>query len=99
MPDSLQDSDFEAGKSLGLFKIFGKQDSELLSGEDDRHLNFRVSFYLERLNRSEPFQYNFILSTTVLFNGPMGRIYFFPVKPFHRFIVPAMMKRVLRTKW
>lgn len=37
----------EPGEQLGLFKVFAKTENEVILGEDDKHLNFRVSLYLE----------------------------------------------------
>ncbi len=82
----------EPGNGIGLFKVFAKTDSEALLGEDDSHLNFRISFHLE--NRNDNF-YNFTLSTAVLMNSWFGKVYFLPVRPFHRFIVPTMMKGIV----
>ena len=32
----------EPGEQLGLFKVFDKTDNEVVLGEDDKHLNFRI---------------------------------------------------------
>ncbi len=94
-PTELQDSDFEKGKTLGLFKILDKNQREILCGEDDWHLNFRASFFLERNSGENPFQYNLIFSTTVKFHGLFGRLYFLPVKPLHKLIVRAMIRKIV----
>ncbi len=43
----IDDTDLEKGRQIGLFKIFDKTDNELILGEDDKHLNFRVSLLLD----------------------------------------------------
>ena len=37
----------EPGEQLGLFKVFAKTENEVILGEADKHLNFRVSLFLE----------------------------------------------------
>ena len=58
-------------------------------GLDDRHLDFRVSL---RLLRSDDAAGVLQLTTTVTFHGRLGRLYFALVRPFHRRIVPAMLR-------
>ncbi len=36
------------------------------------------------------------ISTTVQFNNHFGKLYFLLVRPFHRLIVPAMLKGIIR---
>lgn len=83
----------EQGAVIGLFKVFDRTQNEVLMGEDDRHLNFRISFLLEKKPENT---YSFILSTTVLIHNFLGKIYFFPVKPFHKLVVHAMMKKIIQ---
>lgn len=84
----------EKGYSLGLFKIVEKTFNEVLMGEDDKHLNFRISFFLVKNDHDH--SYSFTLSTTVMMNNWLGKIYFLPVKPFHSLIVPGMMKSIVK---
>lgn len=80
----------EPGEQLGLFKVFNKTDNEVIIGEDDKHLNFRVSLLLDKSNKL------LIISTTVEFNNWLGRLYFLPVRPFHQMIVPTMLKEIIK---
>lgn len=57
-------------------------------GEDDQHLDYRVSVRLER----EQGKCWVVVSTVVKFNNGLGRAYFVPVRPVHKIIVPAMMR-------
>ncbi len=79
------------GDQLGIFKVLDKNEKELILGENDKHLDFRVSLYLQQ----QPAQQQLLCTTTVHYNNRWGRIYFFFVKPFHRLIVPAMMKSTI----
>lgn len=76
------------GEQMGLFRVYAHTEQELVLGEDDRHLDFRVSLL------TEP---GFLtLSTTVRFHNFWGRLYFLPVAPFHRMVVPAMLRGMQR---
>jgi len=84
----------EPGEQLGLFKVFAKTENEVILGEDDKHLNFRVSLYLEQQTNGTK-KKNLIVTTTVEFNNWFGRLYFLPVRPFHKLIVPTMLKGII----
>jgi len=83
----------EKGERVGLFKVFDKTDEELILGEDDKHLDFRISLMVEEVagQRKE-----ITISTTVIFHNWMGKLYFLPVKPFHKLIVPRMLKGIIK---
>lgn len=87
----------EAGSenSKGLFNVLDRTDNEILMGEDDKHLNYRISFFLNR-DDNKVKNYSLIISTIVLINNRLGKIYFFLVKPFHKWIVPDIMKRMMK---
>ncbi|MCH5597028.1 DUF2867 domain-containing protein [Niabella ginsengisoli] len=80
------------GIMIGLFKIFDITDNEIIMGEDDKHLNFRVSLFIA----SNQNQKLITISTTVQFNNLLGKLYFLPVQPFHKIIVPIMLKNMIR---
>jgi len=81
----------ERGQSVAGFEVFDLSPRELLMGADDRHLDFRLSFFLERSGD----RYDVSAATTVKFNGWSGRAYFVPVKPLHRIIMPAIIRRMI----
>ncbi|MBK8802168.1 MAG: DUF2867 domain-containing protein [Fibrobacteres bacterium] len=85
---------WEIGEQVGIFRVFGKHRNELVLGENDRHLNFRVSLLLSE-DTTDPTRKFYTVSTAVEFNNRLGRWYFAIVKPFHRLIVPLMIKRGL----
>lgn len=85
----------EKGEQIGLFKVFDKTDNEIILGEDDKHLNFRVSLFIKKQNETKTDK-KLIISTTVKFNNWFGRLYFLPVRPFHKLIVPTMLKGILK---
>ena len=77
------------------FPVLGRREHEVLMGLDDRHLDFRVSL---RLLRSDDADDSLLLTTTVTFHGALGRLYFALVRPFHRRIVPAMLRSAVTRK-
>lgn len=76
------------GEQMGLFRVFERTSDELILGEDDQHLDFRVSLFVE--------QGGLTLSTVVRYHHFWGRLYFLPVAPFHRMVVPAMLRGMQR---
>lgn len=85
----------EPGEQLGLFKVFSRTNNEVVLGEDDKHLNFRVSLFLDQL-LNETDKKTLSISTTVEFNNWFGRLYFLPVRPFHKLIVPTILKGIIK---
>tara|TARA_B100000674_G_C37619221_1_gene813493 strand:- start:164 stop:754 length:591 start_codon:yes stop_codon:yes gene_type:complete len=83
------------GEQLGLFKVFSKNENEVILGEDDKHLNFRISIFVNQ-SKEETKKKHLIISTTVEYNNWFGKLYFLPVRPFHKLIVPTMLKGIIR---
>jgi hypothetical protein len=84
----LSHATLQVGGRLGIFRVFERASDEVLLGEDDRHLDFRVSVLV--LNDGSA---NWAtVSTVVRFNSWLGRAYFLPAWPFHKLIVPAMLR-------
>ncbi len=84
----------ELGEQLGLFKVFNKTENEVVLGEDDKHLNFRISLHLSP-NSNDENKKNLTITTTVVFNNWFGRLYFLLVRPFHKLIVPTMLRSIV----
>jgi hypothetical protein len=80
---------FEVGKRVGLFKVFANTASEIIGGEDDKHLNFRISLFTNHQPSGEVL---IVVSTVVQFNNLLGRLYFIPVRLFHGLITRSMLK-------
>lgn len=85
----------EEGDRLGLFKVYHKTADEIVIGEDDKHLNFRVSLFINK-HKSQISNKQLTLITTVKFNNWFGRFYFFLILPFHNVIVPTMLKGIIK---
>lgn len=74
----------------GIFRILDKTATEIIMGEDDKHLNFKVSLLLNQGNDNYK---SITVTTAVALNNLLGKIYFFIIKPFHKAIIPRLLKR------
>jgi len=93
-------TDFKNGKNLlfqnptdsksALFNVINRNDNEIVMGENDKHLNFRLSVLIIRKESLS----EIYLTTIVKFNNIWGRLYFLPVKPFHKIIVKSLLKKI-----
>lgn len=77
------------GATVGFFPLLAETPDEVVMGLDDRHLDFRVSVRVE----GDAGARRAVVVTRVRFHGALGRAYFLPVRPVHRVLVPAMMRR------
>ena len=83
----------KVGESFaGSFKVLAVKEGEILTGETDKHLDFCLSFIIQERGHN----YQISLVTVVHFNGCLGRFYFLPVKPMHKLIVRAILKRMVK---
>jgi Protein of unknown function (DUF2867) len=87
------------GKRIGIFKVYETHRTEVVLGEDDRHLDFRVSV----LARSRPDAAHgatfVVVSTVVHCHNRFGRCYIFLIAPFHRQVVKAGLRRAAGIGW
>ncbi|HBV15214.1 DUF2867 domain-containing protein [Chryseobacterium carnipullorum] len=88
------DLKLEVGQRVGIFKIFDKTENEIIMGENDKHLDFRVSVLYDKAKRNTG-KNSLTISTTVKYHNWMGILYFLPVRPFHQLIVPVMLKKMI----
>lgn len=91
----LRDLKVAPGESVGLFRIFDRAEREVLAGEDDRHLDFRVGMILEPVPAGGGPR-GLTVATAVRMHNRFGRFYFAVVRPFHRLIVPVMLRAMIR---
>jgi len=82
-------SDFyPVGSRAVYFTVIDRNENEIIMAENDKHLNFRISIMVNR----EGDNVTIYLTTLLKFNNLLGKLYFFPVKPFHRLIVISLLK-------
>jgi len=80
---------FESGQQFGVFKLYSVNETESVIGENDKHLDFRISFIVDIENGNE-----LVMSTVVNINNRLGTVYMFFVKPIHRILVSIMIKKM-----
>jgi hypothetical protein len=82
---------------IDFFRILSVSDSEVIVGEDDRHLDFRASILLRR--REAESGDELLMTTAVHCHNLLGRTYLAIILPFHRLIVRSMLNRAARRGW
>jgi hypothetical protein len=83
---------------LGIFKIYGTSPTEVVLGEDDKHLDFRLSVLCA--GQSSPgAPRHLILSTVVHCHNRLGRLYILLIAPFHRLVVQSSLRSAARIGW
>jgi hypothetical protein len=88
-----------AGKRVGIFKIFETHPTEIILGEDDRHLDFRVSVMLRPNPLTGDAATYVVVSTVVHCHNLLGRTYITLIAPFHRLVVKAGLRRAAALGW
>ena len=95
----LKSLDTEAVKDrVGIFKIYGKRDHEIILGEDDKHLDFRLSLYLVAHGETTTGN-RLVLSTVVHCHNLLGRAYILAIEQFHRLIVKSTLRQAAIAGW
>ena len=91
-------SDEAHGERLAFFKVYGRTESEIIVGEDDKHLDFRLSV-LRSPDVSPTLGGRLTISTVVHCHNLLGRAYLFAIAPFHRLVVKASLRRAAHLGW
>ncbi len=79
---------FRVGQQLGVFRILHLVPGEAILGEDDRHLDFRLSLMIDSGQLR--------VSTLVRPHNTFGWLYLAIVLPFHHLISNVMARRMVR---
>ena len=89
------------GGRIGIFRVFGRSRGEILLGEDDKHLDFRVSVLCPDALPASVSKggRQLTLATVIRYHNAFGRLYFFVVAPFHRGLVKSALRRASRSGW
>lgn len=80
---------YQIGQQLGIFRILHLTPAEAILGEDDRHLDFRISLMIDSGQLR--------ISTLVCPHNLFGWLYLAVVLPFHHLISAVMAGRMART--
>lgn len=76
---------------LSIFRIYSKGPTEVVLGEDDKHLDFRLSVLCSGRQLT--------VSTVVHCHNFLGRLYIFFIAPFHRLVVQSSLRTAARVGW
>ncbi|MDB5936338.1 MAG: hypothetical protein JWQ01_3682 [Massilia sp.] len=85
-------------KRVGIFKVYSTNATEIVLGEDDKHLDFRVSV-LCSVGPAPEASRQLTVSTVVHCHNLLGRAYILVIAPFHRLVVKASLRRAARIGW
>lgn len=83
---------------VGIFKVYSTNAHEIVVGEDDKHLDFRVSVLCSHGLAPDDGR-ELTLSTVVHCHNLPGRVYLLVIAPFHRLVVKASLRRAARVGW
>lgn len=86
------------GGRIALFKIYSASKTEIVMGEDDKHLDFRISVLCAAEAGTRPGR-KLTVSTVVQCRNRLGRAYIRVIDPFHRWVVQASLRRAARQGW
>ncbi|MCL2657462.1 MAG: DUF2867 domain-containing protein [Betaproteobacteria bacterium] len=86
--EALAQGPIKLGQQIGVFRVLALAPGEVVLGENDRHLDFRVSLMAG--------QSEFRVSTLVRPHNVFGWFYLACVLPFHHFISALSTSRVAR---
>ena len=80
---------YAIGERAVFFTLIARTEDELVMGEDDVHLRFRLSVRRVRVGDG---QVQLEINTAVWFKNGFGRLYFTVIKPFHQAIVCSILR-------
>lgn len=78
------------GESVAVFDVLESDQRELVTGQKDSHLDFKLSF----ISYSENGRVMMQMATTVVINNTIGKMYFAVVKPIHKYYMRQIFKRM-----
>lgn len=91
-------SDESGVDRIAFFRMYSRCESEIVLGEDDRHLDFRLSV-LRSPDPSPTLGGQLTVSTVVHCHNLLGRAYIRVIAPFHRLVVKASLRRAAQIGW
>ncbi|WP_434609909.1 DUF2867 domain-containing protein [Pseudomonas sp. R1-7] len=83
---------------IQIFKVYSTNKTEIVLGEDDKHLDFRISILCPEEGEPEDTR-QLVFSTVVHCHNRLGRAYLFVIAPFHRLVVKASLRSAARVGW
>ena len=87
----------EQAARVAIFRIYKITPTEIVLGEDDTHLDFRVSILCSAASPNSARRLT--VSTVVHCHNLLGRIYIRIIAPFHRRLVQHGLRSAARAGW
>jgi hypothetical protein len=81
-------------ETIGLFPILTETQDRLVAGFNDKHLDFRLVVDVATAGPDSASSQQVTATTLVKTHNLFGRIYLAIILPFHRLIVPAMLRKI-----
>jgi hypothetical protein len=75
---------------IGVFPVVRQTPDRLVAGFNDKHLDFRLVVDVASAGHTQ----RITATTLVLTHNLLGRTYLAVIRPFHRLVVPAMLRQV-----
>ncbi len=75
---------------VGIFPVISERPDRLVAGLDDAHLDFRLVVDVAGTGADR----RVTATTLVLTHNLLGRLYLALILPFHRLIVPSMLRQI-----
>ncbi|MDB5932567.1 MAG: hypothetical protein JWR60_4274 [Polaromonas sp.] len=82
-----------------IFRIYATGDNEVILGEDDTHLDFRLSVRYQAGSLDAGRAPHLVVSTVVHCHNLLGRLYIALIAPFHRLVIKSGLRRAARIGW
>jgi hypothetical protein len=79
-------------RDVGFFPVISQSPERVVTGFDDKHLDFRVVVDIASVEDTRRVK----TTTLVRTHNALGRVYLATVLPFHRLIVPSMMRQLTK---
>ena len=89
LPPHKETAEYRIGDRVGIFTLLSMSDDEVILGDDDKHLDVKVSLCKVMRDDHEAVA----VTTVVHIHNLLGRVYMLFVAPMHRIIAPAVMAR------
>jgi len=79
---------YAVGDKIVRWTLYAQTADEIVSGMNDKHLDFRVSLFRQRIDRNG----RVVLSTAVKTHNRFGQFYLRTILPFHRIGVTRLLE-------
>jgi hypothetical protein len=84
-------ANYQIGQRVGLFSVRSNEPNELIVGDNDKHLDFRISIYRSSVDGVDIVT----VSTAVEIHNKIGKLYMLAVKPIHQLLARSMVQNAV----